>query len=445
MKFRQILVTAGAVIAVAALAAAGWATRDSWRGWFAPPTTAADSGDDVHDHAHGDKERVRISPQARANLGLVVEPLQTQSYWQTIRVPGTVVERRGKGDRGITAPLAGVVARVHAVPGHGIRPGEELFTLRLTSESLHTVQAELNKTALEIKFAEQRKARLETASRNGTAVSEATMIEARNEIDRLSAARKAHRNDLGLRGLTPEQIDKVEEGQFVKEMTIRVPPANESIQYEVEELKAQLGEQVQAGQVLCYLGDHRHLYIEGRGFKEDAPLLERTAANGWPVTADFAEADSGDWPPLSQELTILYLASTLDPANQTFPFYVPLANQSREYGRDGKSFRLWRFRPGQRVLLGVRVREFSDVFVLPADAVVREGAEVFVFRQNGEVFERRPVHVLFEDSANVVIANDGSVPPGAHVARNGAAALNRALKAAGSEAGHGHDHHSHEH
>jgi biotin carboxyl carrier protein len=437
MRLRQLLITTGLVGVLAALTAIGWYTRDVWR-----QRIAADGGDEGHTHEHAQIDRVRLSPQARANLGLVVEPLRAQRYWQTIRVPGTVVERRGKSDRGVTAPIAGVVARVHAVAGHAVRPGEELFTLRLTSESLHTAQAELNKTAVELRIANQRKTRLESAATNGTPVSEATMIEVRNDVERLGVSRKAHRNDLGLRGLTPEQIDRVEEGQFLKEMTVRVPPADDAIQYEVEELKAQLGEQVQAGQVLCYLADHRHLYIEGRGFKEDAPLLERTAAKGWPVIADFAEDTGGDWPPLGQELTVLYLANTLDPANQTFPFYVPLMNQSRDYGRDGRSFRLWRFRPGQRVLLGVRVREFSDVFVLPPDAVVREGPDAYVFRQNGEAFERRAVRVLFDDGANVVIANDGSVLAGAHVARSAAAALNRALKAAGDE--HGHDHH-HEH
>ena len=50
--------------------------------------------------------------------------------------------------------------------------------------------------------------------------------------------------------------------------------------------------------------------------------------------------------------------------------------------------------------------------MLPAAAVVREGPEAFVFRQNGDLFDRQPVHVLHEDRLNVVLANDGSVTPG---------------------------------
>jgi hypothetical protein len=67
--------------------------------------------------------------------------------------------------------------------------------------------------------------------------------------------------------------------------------------------------------------------------------------------------------------------------------------------------------------------------VLPAAGVARDGPEAYVFRQNGDLFNRLPVHVLHEDRLNVVIENDGSVRPGYYVAQNGAASLNRVLKA----------------
>ena len=89
---------------------------------------------------------------------------------------------------------------------------------------------------------------------------------------------------------------------------------------------------------------------------------------------------------------------------------------------------LWRFRPGQRVRLLVRAEKIDNVFILPADAVVREGAEAYVFRQNGDVFDRKPVYVLYQDRQQVVVANDGSVPPGIYVAQTGAAQLNRMVK-----------------
>jgi hypothetical protein len=77
----------------------------------------------------------------------------------------------------------------------------------------------------------------------------------------------------------------------------------------------------------------------------------------------------------------------------------------------------------------VPIEQFHDVIVLPAAAVVREGPEAYVFRQNGDLFQRLPVHVIHEDRLFVVLANDDSVQAGAYIAQGSAASLNRVLKA----------------
>ena len=87
--------------------------------------------------------------------------------------------------------------------------------------------------------------------------------------------------------------------------------------------------------------------------------------------------------------------------------------------------------------------------MLPAAAVVLEGPEAYVFRANGDALDRKPVNLLLDDRDKLLVANDGSIAAGNHIAQNGAAQLNRVLKAraAGGGEGHGHDHagHSHEH
>ena len=75
------------------------------------------------------------------------------------------------------------------------------------------------------------------------------------------------------------------------------------------------------------------------------------------------------------------------------------------------------------------VEKYDNVIVLPAAAVVRNGPEAYVFRQNGDLFKRLSVYVLHEDRKSVVIANDGSVPRGSYLAQNAAASLHRVLKA----------------
>ena len=196
---------------------------------------------------------------------------------------------------------------------------------------------------------------------------------------------------------------------------------------------------MQAGETLCLLASHQLLAVEGRAFRDETPLVERAVREGWPVGIDFADDGHGDWPPLGQSFRVNYISNTIDPESRTFRFLMPLVNQSRELTRDGRTQRLWRFRPGQRVRLQVRVEALAGVFVLPPDAVVREGAEAYLFRQNGDAFDRKPVHVVYRDRTSVVVADDGSVPPGVYVAQTGAAQLNRMLKAQNGPAG-GHDH-----
>jgi hypothetical protein len=181
------------------------------------------------------------------------------------------------------------------------------------------------------------------------------------------------------------------------------------------------------------------LFIEGYSFGKEAPHIYRAAKQGLPIKADFPQDDRAQWATLP-ELRLRAFANNVEPGNQTLAFHLLLPNQHHDYTAAGKTYRLWRFRPGQRLHLHIPVEAFEDVFVLPAEAVVREGPEAYVFRQSGSYFERKAVHVVHENREVAVIANDGSILPGNSIALNGAAQLNWALKSSGGEAGHHHDH-----
>ena len=76
----------------------------------------------------------------------------------------------------------------------------------------------------------------------------------------------------------------------------------------------------------------------------------------------------------------------------------------------------------------VRVEKLENVFVLPADAVIRDGVEAYLFTQNVNTFERKPVQILVQERQRVIVANDGSFAPGMYVVQNLAAQLNRMVK-----------------
>ena len=450
---------AGPAILVAVLFA-GWTFRKQ----LFPQQETAAAPDEKPPAESAEKQTVlEISEQARKNLSLTSESVRPQSYWRTVVIPGAVADRPGLSDRGVTSPAVGVVTAIHAFPGDTMRPGEPLFTLRLFSEYLQATQTQLFKARQETSIVQAEIDRVSGAVNTG-AVSRSKMIELQSEISRQNTLIQAARQELLTRGLTPDQVQQIESGTFVSTVDVVAPPVrdlssismqsppqliqqvtyiNESadgqaIAYEVQELSVELGQQVQAGQLLASLSNHQMLYVVGHAFKREAAFLEQAAQEKRPIEIEFAEDNQSRWPDLEQTFHIRHLSNSIDTNSRTFDFFVPLTNQSRMYGEQGRAFLVWRFRPGQRARIHVPVEKFDDVFVLPSEAVVREGPEAYVFRQNGDLFKQIPVHVLHEDRRSVIVANDGSITAGAFLAQGSAASLNRVLKsqsASGKEPG----------
>jgi cobalt-zinc-cadmium efflux system membrane fusion protein len=423
------------IIALCLLVAAAIGGVWCYQQWRAKRGVPSNSEKPVAPVAANASVPVRLSRQARDNLGLVSKPLQATTFWRTIELPGVIVDRPGVSDRGVVAPVSGVVTKINAFPGDTVAPDDPLFTIRLVSESLHESQMQLYKATQDIAIAEQQRTRLAEAAQSG-AIPQSRMIEIENEIKRLNVSVKAYEQDLQARGLPREGIQQAAGGKFVTEVVVRAFHKNSTdkpatnFAYEIQSLKVELGTQVEAGQLLCNLADHRALFVEGRAFKDDMPLVQTAAKNGWEVEADFGSEQNQDWSDAPSHLSIHHVANTIDPETRTFAFYLILANQSQSYTTpEGSTRQLWRLRPGGRLSLRVPVEKLEDVFVLPREAIVQEGPEAYVFRQNGDLFERRPVRVLLEDRLYAVLANDGSINPGFFIAQNSAASLNRVLKA----------------
>jgi membrane fusion protein, heavy metal efflux system len=467
MNLRTILYPVVAVAVLGALGAVGYRTRERWWPHVFPDKGApAEGGHDHagHDHGHDHGDRVKLSPQAQKNLGLDVDTLTPQNYWRTVLIPGAVVDRPGESDRSVTTKVAGIITDIKARPGDTVKAGDPLFALQLASEYLQAAQTDLAKTAKEVEFAVAKRDRTADLVQKGTQ-SGAALLEDENQVKRLTTQLQAYRRQLQVFGLTPDQVTRAEKGDVVTELTIFAPNRTATdatapgtgataTLYEVQELKVNLGEQVQAGQPLILLANHQRLYVEGRAFKSEAGALAAAAEKKVPIRVEFADEAPGEWP-VQEPLVIHHLSNQVDPGTRTFAFYLPLENQPRTFERDGKTHFVWRFRPGQRVRIKVPAERFVALaadgktevlpFVLPAGAVVREGPEAFVFVQNGDTFVRKPVRVLYEDRTDAVIANDGSVTEADFVVKNQAAAINRALKAsqAGGEGDHGHEGHNH--
>ena len=460
---RQLSVSVAVVVAIAGIVA-GYLSRDRWLPQATQFLAAAqerlrdgEGGQNAADNANGEADAhaghddaaparatsLQLSEQARKNVGLRLATVQPRDFDRTINVPAMVVERPGQTEIKVSALMTGVVTRVYPIQGEAISPGEPLFDLRLTHEDLVRTQSEFLKTVEQLDVIKQEVARLEKV----TAITPKPLLERRYEQQQTEAILRAQREALILHGLSEEQVDNISSGRrLLQSLTIVAPPltgcetCGEHEEFlQVAELAVTPGEHVTAGMRLCTLTDHCELYIEGQAFEEDAEELNEAANRGTPIAA--VVEGNGHGTHTVSDLKVLYVENKVELESRALRFYVRLPNRlvRNEKTPDGHRFIGWQYRPGQRVQLHVPVERWENRIVLPVDAVVQEGAEWFVFQQNGDRFYRKPVHVEYRDQRWAVIESDGTLFPGDIVAISGAYQMHLAMK---NKAGGGVDPHA---
>lgn len=441
---------------------------------------AVADGHEGHDHGEIEHETIHLSPQARRNLGLTeefVRPLSLQDWRATISVPAMVIEQPGCAHWSVSAPMTGIVTRVHAVPGESVAPGAVLFEMRLTHEDLVRTQVEFLRTLGELDVELRELERLREPSQSG-AIAGKAFLERQYAYDRLQALIQAQRESLRLHGLSEAQVDRIaRERTLLQDLQIVAPspdphaerselrlsrtsyrmtdnavataaPQQTDGDHEallaVKDLAVHTGETVEAGHELCVLVGLDHLYVEGQAFEQDAAAVMRALDLEWTVEAipDAAAGRSTVIP----DLRIAWVSNQIDPDSRSLRFYLPLTNTVVRDTTDasGRRYVQWRFRPGQRMTLKVPVEELTNQLVIPAEAVATDGPEAFVYLQNGDHFDEIPVQILHRDGQSAVLAADGSVFPGDVIAMHSAHQLRMAIRnqsgTGGGDAHHGHMH-----
>jgi len=394
---------------------------------------AEDAG---HDHADPCADSsIELSPTARKNVGLELMTVQLSDFDRTINVPAVVTGRPGRTTITVSAPMNGIVTRVYPIRGQAVDPGDPLFELRLTHEDLVNAQSAFLETLERLDVIKREIARLKEVTASG-AVAGKTLLARRYEQQQTEARLRAQRQALVLHGLSEQQLQQIEATRhLIQRVTVRVPqPADEPSAggservLQMARLEVGPGQHVQVGDVLCVLRDHAVLYIEGKAFEEDFPVLNLAVQTDAPITA-LVEAD-GQQTQTVGELKILYIDDEVELKSRELRFYVRLPNQlvRDERTQQGHRFVSWRFKPGQRVQLLVPVERWEDRIVLPIEAVVQDGAEWFVFRVHKDHFDRKPVHVEYRDQRWAVLADDGALFPGDVVVASGAYQMHVAMK-----------------
>lgn len=442
-------------IVLIAVGVAAWFTQAQWqphaqRFMDYIQNKKADSDEEVEEAAPSETpDTLTLSPTAWKNIGLETAMVKPRAFAKVVTVPAMVVDRPGRSNNDITAPMTGVVSQVYPVERQAIEPGMDLFDMRLTHEDVVTAQTDFLAALQSLDVANQELGRLQNIGEG--VIPGKRIIEQRYVRDKAQSEISAKRQSLFLHGISKEQIAKMEQTREVlREITVVAPdyPKNhehEGIehQYYVQSIKVNRGESVEAGQLMAQLADHCLLHIEGKAFEDDAQRLVAAAASGStiqvvPTSGDYETDDV-------LNLKVQSVANEIDQQSRALKFYLLLPNQLSTPASQSqeKQFVAWKYRPGQRMEAKIPTSSLMEnKIVLPPDAVVIEGPNAFVFEQNGDNFDRIDVHVLYRDKDNVVLENDGQLV-GSIIAMNGAYEMHLALKnqsggAIDPHAGHNH-------
>jgi len=466
----------------------GWSTSKQQPADNNDPASQAHEGKHQHghdDHAHADHDAgnsVELTPQARANMQLEIAPLKVGVYTEYVEVPGVIASWPGRTHIAVTSPLTGVLNAIYVSRGELVESNKPLFSLRLTHQDLVKTQeiflTKLGELDIEVEEIE----RLTAVAGTG-AIAAKSLLERRYERDKLLAGVRAARQALLLHGLSEQQIQDIElTRKLIREVIVYSPSlhADQSLHHGrlsqatadpphrggdrfastaqppaplshpdhipasflVTELEVRRGQGVNAGQELLQLSDYSQILIEGQAYQQDGEALRMASDNALGVQAVMASA--GGKAELIDGLRVVYIGTEVGRQSRVLPFYVALENQiERTDTRDDKKYISWVYKPGQRLTIRLPKSQIQNAMVVPKEAVAEEGPERYVFVENGNHFDRIPIHVVARDSVHVAIANDGQVWPGQSIAISGAHQLQMVLKnqtggAIDPHAGHSH-------
>jgi multidrug efflux pump subunit AcrA (membrane-fusion protein) len=424
-------------VLVVVMAIAAVATQRLWLPQlqrFAGTSHPSDgTNDSVHDASHAGNT-LQLSEAARKNIGLRTGVVKSQTYVKTISLPAMIVERPGRSQVEITAPLTGIVTRVYPIEGEAIQPGQSLFDLRLTHEDLVNSQRDFLQSAENLDVVKREITRLEFAGEG--VVAGRRVIEYKYEQQKIEAALHAQKQGLLLHGLNAQQIDNIlTTRQLLPMLTVVAPPFDEDAHhhhvehlYHVQSIMVKRGQSLAAGQALAVLADHCLLYVEGLAFEDDAQRLIQASREQWLIDVSDVVDDRSQRD--TMQLKVFYVADHVDRTSRALRFYMSIPNEViRDDGDNDHRFVSWKFRPGQRMEVKIPLGEpWTNQIVLPPEAVVNEGAEAFVFEQMDlEHFDRVAVHVIYQDKDAVIIENDGGLI-GSTLAMSGAYQMHLAIK-----------------
>ncbi|MDP6124291.1 MAG: efflux RND transporter periplasmic adaptor subunit [Candidatus Latescibacteria bacterium] len=330
----------------------------------------------------GERTEISLSDAAKENIGIETEVVQTRTIDQVISVPATihsVFSRRAA----VSPTIGGRVVRVLATLGESVRRGQRVVMLE--SMEVGDLQVELIDVINETEIAKQTLAMQERLQTLNLA-SRQDLLEARLSVTRGEARGRLLRGQLSLAGMTNSEIDTViNRKRPSARIYLRAPIAGV-----ITERNMIIGGFVEPVDALFRIED-----------------LSVVSAEGQVPEADYHRAAEGSWARVRVEAapgevfegSLYYRAASLDPITRTALVKVAIENNIV-------------LRPQMFARMAIVVVQAQEVPAVPKDAVLIDGAERFVYVDNGAEYVRVNIVTGVSDDRYIEVVDgiyDGDV------------------------------------
>lgn len=314
---------------------------------------------------------IPVSQQQQARLGIALHDVTPANSVAVVDMIGRVTRSPGSV-RSIVAPFAGVITKVHALPGATVKTGDPLISI--SSRDYASTAASLSQAQSEMQVAEAALARQTQLLANGL-VARSTVEEARARAE--SARARVTEASAMSRGMKTG----ADAGAYV----IRATKAGR-----VGTLNAHAGDTVDAMTTLASLTTGADLWVE---FQVPARLMGQIAPGDG---VDLARGGRG---------RIMSVTDVLNPVTRSASAYAALPSGSTLY-------------EGQLVR-GQLSRATTDAKLIsaPAQSIVQIDGQDHVFRRTSDGFAPTPVQVV--GRTEEVATLRGGLRPGDAVATSG--------------------------
>jgi RND family efflux transporter MFP subunit len=344
---------------------------------------------------------IAMSIKQQQAIGITVSPITKTTAQNTLRLPGEIVIPAHQ-ERIVSAAQAGLVDGLNVAAGMDVKKGQILG--HITSMELVSQQRDYLQAATRYRLAKNSLDR-DAELLNDGIIAERRYMTTKSEFEDAQANLAQSKQVLQLAGMNQASIAQLERsGKYVNGVSFSAPMSGQVLEQMVS-----VGQRVDMAAPLLRIGQLSPLWLEIHAPVEHLSSLQK----GSIVKIPSVDAEG----------KIITIIRAINKNDQTVHIRAEITRNAEKLS------------PGQFVEADVMTQpsaqQNATYFLLPKQAITRQGNQNFVFLQNAHGFIPVKVTVISEQSEYAIVT--GKFPINAKVAVSGTVAIKAAWNTSGEK------------